>query len=366
MTKRLGLAVALVAVAVMVAPAVAWADTITPLCTVGQGPAQPCKSGWYTGPVFLSWTWSPLTSGTGSCAAAPYDTDSTTTVSCTVSWTDGFVGTQSYTIHVETSSPTATVVPSRPPDSGGWYNQPVAATPSARAFSGIASCGSTTYAGPDTTAATVSTTCIDNAGKTVTATSAPFAYDIAPPTLSATASPADKRVALNWQTGGVVAPVVSVSVTRSSGAGRASLDTIYNGAASRYVDTHVRNGVRYTYTITAIDQAGHATVQTVAATPDPRILSPVQDARLTAPPMLSWTPVPGASYYNVQLYRDGKVLSTWPDQARLQLRRRWRFEGRRYHLKPGRYRWFVWPGFGKRSAGRYGHVIGSGTFVVVR
>jgi len=68
----------------------------------------------------------------------------------------------------------------------------------------------------------------------------------------------------------------------------------------------------------------------------------------------------------VQLYRHGKVLSLWPKHASLQLRREWKFDGRRYHLKPGRYRWYVWPGFGRRSAGRYGGVIGQGMFIVVR
>ena len=82
--------------------------------------------------------------------------------------------------------------------------------------------------------------------------------------------------------------------------------------------------------------------------------------------MLSWTPVPGATYYNVQLLHHGKVLSVWPTPASLELRRTWRFDGHRYRLKPGKYRWFVWPGFGRRRAGHYGHMIGSGTFVVVR
>jgi hypothetical protein len=84
--------------------------------------------------------------------------------------------------------------------------------------------------------------------------------------------------------------------------------------------------------------------------------------------MLSWTPAPSATYYNVQLYRGDprKVLSLWPTLAGLQLKSTWRFAGRRYRLKPGRYRWYVWPGFGKRKAGRYGRMIGSGAFVIVR
>ena len=53
--------------------------------------------------------------------------------------------------------------------------------PHGTSFSGIASCTSTTYAGPNTAAATVSGTCTDNAGKTVTVTSAPFHYDATAP-----------------------------------------------------------------------------------------------------------------------------------------------------------------------------------------
>ena len=39
--------------------------------------------------------------------------------------------------------------------------------------------------------------------------------------------------------------------------------------------------------------------------------------------------------------------------------------GRRYRLTPGRYRWYVWPGLGARSAKRYGSVLGSSSFVIV-
>lgn len=357
--KRLGLAVA---VAFLVAPAVASADTITPMCAVGQSPAQPCTKNWYTAPVFLSWTWSPLTSGTGSCQAAPHDTDTSVTVSCTVTWTDGFTGTQSYTLRVETSAPAATVAPSRPPDSGAWYNHPVAGAASATAFSGIASCSATTYSGPSTTTATVSATCVDNAGKSVTVTSSPFAYDTTPPSLTAAADAGDRSVALSWQTGGALAPVAAVVVTRSPGG------TVYNGGAGGYVDTDVKDGVPYTYTITAVDQAGNASTQTLTATPQAHLVAPSNTAHVASPPLLSWTPVRGATYYNVQLYRDGKskVLSAWPTKAELQLRHSWRYHGRRYRLKPGRYRWLVWPGYGKRRSAHYGHMIGSWTFVMAR
>ena len=175
-------------------------------------------------------------------------------------------------------------------------------------------------------------------------------------------------MALSWQAGGDVAPIAAVQVTRAGGTSAAAVATVYSGTGSGFNDTHLKNGAHYTYTITARDMAGNVTTQTVGATPNPRLLSPALNAQLSAPPMLSWTPAPGATYYNVQVFRADpkKVLSMWPKLASLQLRRTWRFDGHRFRLKPGKYRWYVWPGFGKRKAGRYGHMIGSGTFVVVR
>lgn len=368
--RRRTLAVALVAVAASLATAsVASAYTITPMCAVGQAAAQPCSGGWYTAPVNLSWQWTPTTSG--SCTQATYASDTNETVSCEVTWPlPGPTVIQPYTIKVELSSPTATATPSRPADSNGWYNHPVAGAVSATSFSGVASCTSTTYSGPSTTSATVAGTCFDNAGKSVTVASAPFAYDATPPTLTASADPGDQSVALSWQAGGDVAPIASIAVTRTGGTNAAGADIVYSGdgSGSGFRDTHLKNGVRYTYTVTARDAAGNVAAQTITAMPGPRLLGPAPNAHVTAPPMLSWTAVPGATYYNVQLFRADprKVLSLWPAHASLQLKRTWRFEGRRYRLKPGRYRWYVWPGFGKRKAGRYGRVIGSGSFVVVR
>jgi len=361
--RRLAVVGALAAVMMAVGASVAWGETITPMCTTAQG-TQQCATGWYKIPVQqLSWVWSPGGTATN-CNEASYQSDTVATVACTVSWTDGFMATQSYTVHVETSSPTATVAPNRPPDSNGWYNHAVAGAPSASSFSGIASCTSTTYAGAATTSATVGATCTDNAGKLVSATSAPFAYDATPPTLTAAAYPADQSVALSWQAGGDAAPIALVQVTRSGGAPAA---VVYSGTGSAFNDTNLKDGVYYTYTITAWDLAGNATVQTVGATPAARLLSPAPAAHLSGPPMLSWTAAPKATYYNVQLFRSGhKVLSAWPKHASLQLRSTWKFEGRRYRLKPGRYKWYVWPGLGRRKAGRYGHMIGSGTFVVMR
>ncbi len=371
MRKRVGLAVAVGLTVMVAAPAGAWGQP-TPLCN-----GQPdCSSGWYTSPITVSWD---VNGGknAGGCAAQAYDADTDQSTwpqnpaalppwAYCITKVRGGTDTRYFFVRVEISSPTAAVTPSRPPDKGGWYKHPVTGTVSASSFSGIASCSSTTYAGPTSTAATLSATCVDNAGKPVTVASTPFGYDVTPPALSVTTAPGDRSVTVSWQTSGDPAPVVSVRVTRRPGRGHAHAGTVYRGNGVDYVDTHVRNGTRYRYTIRARDQAGNSSVQTVVVTPGPRLLAPAANARVSAPPMLTWTPVRGATYYDVQLYRHGKVLSIWPGHASLQLRRSWRFDGHRYRLKPGRYRWFVWPGFKKRSAGRYGRVIGAGTFIVVR
>jgi hypothetical protein len=95
------------------------------------------------------------------------------------------------------------------------------------------------------------------------------------------------------------------------------------------------------------------------------LTGPAAGARLTAPPVLAWGAVARASYYNVQLYRNGrKILTFWPRTTSLRLQRTWRFDGHTYALTPGTYRWYVWPGFGARSANRYGKLVGTRSFVV--
>lgn len=97
------------------------------------------------------------------------------------------------------------------------------------------------------------------------------------------------------------------------------------------------------------------------------LLTPARGAHLRAAPLLVWKPVKHAAYYNVQLYRGKrKVLSTWPKAAQFQLDARWRYAGQRRRLAPGRYRWLVWPGFGKRSERRYGKQLGASGFRVLR
>lgn len=335
--------------------------SVTPVCTVG-GASAPCASGWYTSAVWLGWTWAPSTGNPASgCMTWSFTSDVQTSVSCTVQGPDG-TSTVTQNVNVEVSSPSAYGLATRPPDAHGWYNHPLAVTFRGAAFSGIQSCTTTTYAGRAAATATASGSCTDNAGKVALA-SFNFRYDATPPSVRLLPGRGDRLVTLRWAAADV-APISRVKITRAPGLHGQRSSVIYSGAAAAVADHRVSDGVRYRYSVSVTDRAGNTSTRSVSVIPDPHLLSPAPGARLGRPPLLSWTPVAGASYYNVQLFLGGKVLSTWPRIPRLALSRTWRFDGRRYHLKPGRYHWYVWPGFGSLAAAIYGRLIGSATFII--
>jgi hypothetical protein len=81
--------------------------------------------------------------------------------------------------------------------------------------------------------------------------------------------------------------------------------------------------------------------------------------------VLRWVGAKGATYYNVQLFRNGKkVMSVWPLGATLKVPRAWSLDGHRYKLVRGTYRWYVWPGIGARSKAKYGRLLGGSFFRV--
>lgn len=340
------------------------ANSVTPMCLTDAG-LQACSGGWYTSPVLLNWAWSPLTANsfTTPCATETlYSADTNTTVTCSVSWPSPPDISYPYTMQVELSSPAAWAVPSRPPDAGGWYHRPLSVAFAGSAFSGIATCTQAAYAGPAAASAVITGSCTDNAGKTASATLT-IAYDATPPVLSATPVTGDHLVSVRWQASAAPAPLASVLISRTPG----RRTVVEHAGSGIFDDTQVKDHVRYRYTITAIDQAGNETVLTVSGVPAPRLLEPALGARVTSAPLLSWTPVRGARYYNVQLTRGAReIFSAWPSASQLALGRSWWFGGLRYRLRPGHYRWYVWPGLGARAADHYGPLIGQGAFVLVR
>ena len=266
-------------------------------------------------------------------------------------------------LKIDRTAPVVTAAtPSRPPDHEGWYTAPVTvAFSGSDALSGVASCSAGSYAGGDSGAATVAGMCTDVAGNR----SAPFAFPLrydatAPSTAGIGAETGDRSVQLS------LPGDANATVVRTPGVRGEAESLLSSAAGSTLIDRRVTNGTRYAYRVTLTDQAGNAATRTLRVVPGPRLRAPAAKQQLAAPPLLRWTRVHGARYYNVQLKRGGKkILSRWPGAAQLQLPETWRFKGRRHRLKPGRYRWVVWPGKGPRSEGRYGPRIGARSFVIV-
>jgi hypothetical protein len=287
-------------------------------------------------------------------------------VACTAE-SDGGKRTEERLIKLDKTPPAViSTALERQPDANGWYSRPFSlAFVGADAVSGIDICSSVHYAGPDNITASVGGQCRDRAGNTAYG-SYSFRYDATPPTvLAVSAAAANRSARIAWR---VSADTRAVQVLRTPGRNGQSESVIYTGAAEDFLDTGLSVGRTYEYRVIGVDEAANRAERAVKLVATGALLSPAPAARvsLTAPPKLIWTPVKRASYYNVQLIRGRKVLSVWPVRSDFQLRRTWTYKGRRYKLRPGLYRWYVWPGKGRISAGTYGRRLGSSTFVVTK
>jgi hypothetical protein len=78
--------------------------------------------------------------------------------------------------------------------------------------------------------------------------------------------------------------------------------------------------------------------------PDPARSPNEPPARARKVQRFAWAPVPGASGYHVELFRDSsKVFEVDTKRPAASIPARWMFEQRRQSLEPGEYRWYVWP-----------------------
>ena len=320
-------------------------------------------NGWYRSNVTVNWQVAGATSSTG-CDTVTLRADTPgTKVTCSAE-NNGDQTTKSVTIKLDKTAPSASAAPERQPDANGWYVRPLTVSSSATdATSGVEGCSAAQYTGPDNPAAIVAGLCRDIAGNTA-GTSLSFRYDATAPTLSGLSTkPGNRTLHLAWKAS-TDAPVVEV--VRAPGRDGAAETLLYRGAASTYRDAGLVVGRQYRYRVTAFDEATNKAEQAIDVVATGALLSPAprQLIALNALPALRWTPVRRASYYNVQLIRGRKVMSAWPARPTLQLRRTWLYKGRRYRLRPGVYRWYVWPGYGRISAARYGRLLGGSTFVV--
>jgi hypothetical protein len=369
-------------------------DKTAPVVTGGQPARGADVNGWYRQPVRVAFSGNDQTSGIAACTNTTYGGPDSGAASLT-GWCFDKAGNVSapfgYGLKYDATAPVLTgAIPERPANAGGWFNRPVRFDiQGSDATSGIADCPDVTYGGPDSATGSFGAGCRDWAGN---ASSRVFGlkYDATPPSvadLGATAG--DGNVALSWRTS---PDTESIEVARTPGVGADPATVVFRGPGSRFVDGRVHNGVRYAYEVRARDAAGNAGSDTATAVPTGasagggggsgarpqsptvgrrgrRLLAPSKGAVVTPrrPPLLQWTPVRRARYYNVQLFRNGrKILSAWPSRAQYQLKRRWTYRGELRRLVPGRYRWLVWPGFGPRSKVDYGRRLGPSTFDVRR
>ena len=361
----------------------------TPPSVRASAERGPDNNGWYNRAVSIGFEGDDGTSGVASCTSATYsgpDTDGTTVGGSCVD-NAGNTGRGGYDLKYDGTAPSVEAKPDRPPDGNGWYRRAVAVTfVGSDPVSGVDSCAAPVrYEGPDVPKTSLSGSCQDKAANRSADVGFELRYDTKPPALRRIRAEITKRgVVLRWRAS---KDTQSFAVVRRPGLRGSKPTTVYVGRATAFTDRRMNNGVKYHYTVAAYDEAGNAAVKGVLVKPDgsvakagatkpattkpaaakPTLTRPAVGARVTAPPLLAWRGVPKATYYNVQLYRGGrKILTAWPSTTSFRLQRSWRFDGTRYRLTQGVYRWYVWPGFGARSATRYGKLLGSRTFVVTR
>ena len=344
----------------------ALALTVTPGVTGPSG-----DNGWYVGNVVVNWTITPI-GYTVDFGCAPSTLIATDTAAKKVECQATLGPDTNYasvTISRDATAPSVVPNADRLPDAGGFYNHPLTATwTGVDATSGIASCTSTPYAGPDGTGISLTGTCKDRAGNISPSVPFVFNYDSTPPVLTdVKVTPDNAGARLAWQASGAA----RILVMRSpAGARAAQTDVVFDGMGDGFTDTHLSNGKRYAYVVQAVDQAGNTASDSVVVTPSAdasskHLLSPGSASSLSRPPMLRWRKIARASYYNVQLLRNGKkILSAWPTKPHYQLRRVWTYAGKRHRLGRGTYRWRLWAGYGHRSERRYGKLLGKRTFII--
>ena len=353
--------------------------------SAGATPSRgPDVNSWYNRSLAVDFSGTDNLSGIAGCSATrTYSGPDSGVAAVTGTCTDqaGNARTAALTFQYDATAPSAAAKPDRRPDRKGWYNHKVTVDfVGSDATSGISSCApSVTYAGPDSGKTAVSGTCTDRAANTSTAAAYELRFDSRAPVLARVkAVSRRKSIALEWRASD---DATSFAVLRRPGLHGARFSTIYTGPKDAFVDGQVAEGVLYRYTVTASDDAGNEDVQgarvraladgtaTVSkrTTATSALRQPVNGARVAHPPLLAWREVSKASYYNVQLFRgSNKILTAWPTRESLRLNRTWKFDGRTHRLTPGRYRWYVWPGFGKRAASRYGKLLGTSSFLVTR
>jgi len=240
----------------------------------------------------------------------------------------------------------------------GWYRSAVSVKWALSDPTGISSsdgCGPRTF--KDDTAG-IKVRCTATSGLNISRTvNLVIKIDKAPPVLGdVSVAPGDGADQLAWKS---TSDADTAVVERSTRGEQGAPVVVFQGSGAGFTDRGIENGREYTYVVRTYDQAGNPSQPvSVRALPKVLVLQKLPYVpRVATPPILRWGAVPRASYYHVQLFRGGKrILATWPATPQLALSSTWSWRGHRYRLDRGTYRWYVWAGYGRRSAARYKRV----------
>jgi hypothetical protein len=254
------------------------------------------SEGWYNHPLDVSFSGSDSVSGIDSCTSGSYAGPDNGSASVTGTCRDkaGNTGSAGFALRYDATPPSVDGgTPDRPPDANGWYNHQLVVTfAGSDATSGIASCDTPSYDKPTDASASLSGRCRDNAGNASGPATFPFKFDSTPPKLGGVAvTSLDSRVMLTWKAG---TDVAGLQVVRARGG--AEPVTVYSGKRTTTVtDKTARNGNRYTYVITATDEAGNNTVVKAFGSPSSPLLAPRRAAHVRGRATLRWRPFRKAS-----------------------------------------------------------------------
>jgi CSLREA domain-containing protein len=237
-------------------PATLTVKDVTPPVVTLKASSQPNANGYYNAPVTFTFTGTDDSGKPVSCDnqvtySGPDITSTTVTGYCTDQ--SGNKGSAKVSFGYDATLPTNLAgTPDRAPDAGGYYSQPVKVTFSGSdATSGIASCSSSTYNGPDSNTASVPGSCTDKAGNSASATFN-LKYDATKPTTTASGvpnGPVNATVTVNLNATDNLSGIKSITYALNGGT-----PTVVNAATATVT---IKNEGTTTLTFFATDNAGN-------------------------------------------------------------------------------------------------------------
>lgn len=180
-------------------------DDTKPTTTTGTPGRAANANGWYNAPISFNFAGTDVTSGIASCqSGVTYSTPDSATASVAGHCTDnaGNVGDDlTKALKYDATKPVITgTTPARAADSpAGWFNHSIQFTFNGTDnLSGIDTCSTPTYNGPDSGTASVSGTCTDNASNISLTGQQAVKYDATAPVTGATPAPGRAADHAGW------------------------------------------------------------------------------------------------------------------------------------------------------------------------